>query len=148
MEPNGTTTQNENAVNAAEVADSQPESAEKQPGFGASFGHLFSTKLKILSIESKSAVRGVLRVVVLFAIAGLLLFFMWLLLMAGLIGILVEKTELTWFYSALIIGGVHFLVALVLALIAKSTPPASFEHTAAEFKKDREWLNQLKKNKS
>ena len=138
----------EKTVQEAEVVDSDPNTAEKEPGAAASFAHLFSTKLKILSIETKGAISGFVRIIVLFALAGLLLFFTWLLLMAGLIGVLVHLTPLTWFYSALIIGGVHLLVAVILALVAKSTKPASFEHTAAEFKKDREWLNQLKTNKN
>ena len=143
MEPNGEITKGK----GADPTDLPPNEAEKKPGVGASISTLFATKLKILSVESKIAVSGIVRVIVLFAAAALLLLFTWILAMAGLIGVLVEKTDLTWFYSALIIAGAHLLIAIILALVAKAVPSPSFEHTSAEFQKDKEWLNQLK-NKS
>ncbi len=142
------TIQTEGTESVADPVVSPGETTGNSRGLGTSIGKLISTKLKILAIESKVATWGILRVVVLIATAVVLLLFTWVLLMAGLIGILVEQTGLTWFYAAFVIAGVHFIVAIILALVAKSTPPDLFEHTAAEFKKDREWLYQLKNNKS
>jgi uncharacterized membrane protein YqjE len=140
------TTQTEGTESVTDPVVSPRETTENSRGLGPSIGKLISTKLKILAIESKVATWGILRVVVLIATAVVLLFFTWVLLMAGLIGMLVEQTGLTWFYAAFAIAGVHFLVAIILALVAKSTPPALFQHTAAEFHKDKEWLFQLKNN--
>lgn len=139
------TTRNESI---ADPVVSLEETTENSRGLGASVGKLISTKLRILAIESKAATCGMFRAVVLIAIAFMLLFFTWALLMAGLIGILVAQTGLSWFCAAFIIAGVHFLLAIILVLVAKSTPPTFFEYTKAEFQKDREWLYQLKNKRS
>jgi uncharacterized membrane protein YqjE len=135
------TTRNERI---AEPVVSLQETTENNRGLGASIGKLITTKLQILAIESKAATCGIFRTVMLIAMAVVLFFFTWALLMAGLIGMLVAQTGLSWFYAAFVIAGVHFLVAIILVLVVKSTPPVFFEHTKAEFQKDREWLYQLK----
>jgi uncharacterized membrane protein YqjE len=142
------TTDTEGTESIADPVVSLGETTENNRRLGISIGKLISTKLKILAIESKVATWGILRTVVLISTVVVLLLFTWVPLMAGLIGILVEQTGLTWFYAAFAIAGVHFFPAIILALVAKSTPPALFEHTKAEFQKDRAWLHQLKNNRS
>ena len=56
------------------------------------------------------------------------------------------RCHTSWIWIALAAAGLHFLLALVCVLIARSRMKKSmFEVTAAELKKDREWLKNLDK---
>jgi uncharacterized membrane protein YqjE len=51
---------------------------------------------------------------------------------------------ISWIWTALAAAGMHFVIALVLLVIARSrmiTP--LFRKTLSELKKDREWLKNL-----
>jgi hypothetical protein len=65
-------------------------------------------------------------------------------LITGAVVGLAHLAGISWPWIALAAAGLHFMIALVLLLIARSriTKPF-FRATLAELKKDREWLRNL-----
>jgi uncharacterized membrane protein YqjE len=68
-----------------------------------------------------------------------------LLIVAGIIGVIVVTSSWQWYQAAFAVAGGHLLVAAIAFLLSRSKSADSFPLTRAEFEKDREWLNQLKK---
>ena len=66
--------------------------------------------------------------------------------MVGAIVGVAHALHISWIWITLAAAGLHFILALVCLLIARSRMKKSmFEATAAELKKDREWLKNLDK---
>ncbi len=107
---------------------------------------LISTRSKILKLELGNAAGAGIQKIVFLIIAVLALFFAWIFLMLGAIGLLTLIPVFVWWHSALIIGGLHVLAAVILLLLVKNGSMPGFPLTRAEFEKDREWLNQTKTN--
>jgi len=65
-------------------------------------------------------------------------------LITGVVVGLAHLLGISWAWIALAAAAVHFIIAMVLLLVARSriTKPV-FRTTLAEFKKDREWLKNL-----
>jgi len=65
------------------------------------------------------------------------------LIASGVVG-LAHPAGISWVWTALAAAGAHFVIALVLLLVARSqmTKPF-FRATLAELKEDREWLKNL-----
>ena len=65
-------------------------------------------------------------------------------LITGVVVGLAHLAGISWPWIALAAAAVHFIIALVLLLVARSriTKPL-FRTTLAELKKDREWLKHL-----
>jgi len=57
---------------------------------------------------------------------------------------LAHRAQVSWLWVALAAAGMHFLIALVLLLVARSRMMKPlFRATASELRKDREWLTNL-----
>ena len=65
------------------------------------------------------------------------------LIASGVVG-LANLAGISWLWMALVAAGAHFVIALVLLLVARSrmTKPF-FRATLTELKEDREWLKHL-----
>ena len=70
------------------------------------------------------------------------------LVVSAIVG-LAHLAGTSWPWIALIVGLVHFIIAMVLLLVARSriTKPM-FRDTVDELKKDREWLKNLNQSTS
>jgi len=101
---------------------------------------LLGSRAALVQYELKNAAATGIRKVVLFATAAIFLLLFWLILVASLVGLISAQGGYTWYTVALAAAGIHFLLAVILILIAKRAAPPSFEITRQEFKKDREWL--------
>ena len=96
--------------------------------------------------ESKGALVHVLVLVGCLAATAFLVFFGYIFLIASVIAGLAHALHIAWVWIALAAAGVHFILALICLLIARSRiKKPMFESTAAELKKDREWLKNLDK---
>lgn len=112
---------------------------------GALAGFLES-RLSLLAQESKIALLQVLVLVACFATAVVLALFGYVFLIASLIAGIAQALHTSWIWIALAAAVLHFALAVVCLLIAMSRMKKSmFEATAAELKKDREWLKKLDK---
>jgi uncharacterized membrane protein YqjE len=104
----------------------------------------FESRFALLAEESKVAAVQVLILVGCLIFALLLSALGYVFLITGVIVELAHLAGISWPWIALAAAAVHFIIALVLLLVARSriTKPL-FRTTLAELKKDREWLKNL-----
>jgi uncharacterized membrane protein YqjE len=104
------------------------------------------SRAALFARESKTALVHILVLVGCLLGAGLLAVFGYIFLVTSAIFGLSHALHLSWVKVALIAAGLHFLLAFVCVMIARSRMNKSmFEMTGVELKKDREWLKSLNK---
>jgi uncharacterized membrane protein YqjE len=104
------------------------------------------SRIALFAKESKTALVHVLVLVGCLAGAAFLLAFGYLFLVASAIAGLSQALHASWIKITLITAGLHFLLAFICVMIARSRMHKSmFEMTGVELKKDREWLKNLDK---
>ena len=108
------------------------------------------SRVGLFAKESKTALVHVLVLVACLAVAAILGLFGYVFLLASAIAGLAHALHVSWIKITLGAAVLHFILAFVCVLIARSRMKKSmFEVTALELKKDREWLKNLdKKNRS
>lgn len=134
------------------IADTSP--GGNPAGRGGLFTNVFAsansiarfveTRLELLAKESKSALLQLLALAAAIVAAVLMLGLGYVFLIGTVIFVVVGMTQISWVWVALIAAGLHFLFAFICLLIARAMatkPP--FRETAAELKKDREWIKNL-----
>ena len=110
---------------------------------------LLASRMGILQIEAKDALDVTVRKLMFSGVLAFCLIAAWMLLTAGLIGLISVYFHIAWYFAAFLLGGVHLLIACFMRLVVKrSKNIESFPITREEFEKDREWLNQLKNRSS
>ena len=103
-------------------------------------------RIALVGKESKTALVHVLVLVACLAAAAFLAVFGYIFLVASAIVGLAHVFHVSWVKMALMAAGLHFILAFVCVMIARSRMNKSmFEMTGAELKKDREWLKNLDK---
>jgi uncharacterized membrane protein YqjE len=104
------------------------------------------SRVGLFARESKTALVQVLVLVACLAGAAVLALFGYVFLIASAIAGIAHALHVSWIWITLAAAGLHFVLALVCFLIARSRmKQPMFEATAAELKKDREWLKTLDK---
>ena len=104
------------------------------------------SRIALLAEESKTALVHVLILVGCLAAAACLAVFGYVFLVASAVVGLAHAFHLSWVKIALMGAGLHFVLAFVLVMIARSRMHKSmFEMTGIVLKKDREWLKDLDK---
>jgi uncharacterized membrane protein YqjE len=104
----------------------------------------FESRFVLLAQESKAAAVQVLILASCLILALVLCVLGYIFLIVGAVVAVAHLIGISWPWVALALAGVHFLIALVLLLVARSriTKPL-FRATLIELKKDREWLKNL-----
>ena len=104
----------------------------------------FERRFALLAEESKGAAVQLLILVGCIIFALLLCALGYVFLITGAVVGLAHLIGISWPWIALAAAVLHFIVALVLLLVARSrvTKPL-FRATLTELKKDREWLKNL-----
>jgi uncharacterized membrane protein YqjE len=104
------------------------------------------SRLALFAKESKTALVHVLVLVGCLAAAAFLALFGYIFLVASAIAGLAHVLQMSWIKVTLMAAGLHFVLAFVCVMIARSRMRKSmFEMTGVELKKDREWLKNLNK---
>jgi uncharacterized membrane protein YqjE len=110
----------------------------------SAFAAFFESRFALLAEESKTAAVQVLILVgcLIFAVALCMMGYVFLI--TGAVVGVAHLAGISWPWIALAAATVHFVIALVLLLVARSriTKPL-FRATLTELKKDREWLKNL-----
>jgi uncharacterized membrane protein YqjE len=108
------------------------------------------SRIGLFARESKTALVRVLVLVACLVGAAVLALFGYVFLIASAIAGIAHALHVSWIWITLGAAGLHFILAVVCLLIARSRmKQPMFQATAAELKKDREWLKTLdKKNRS
>lgn len=104
----------------------------------------FESRFALLAEESKAALVQLLVVLSCLVLALVLCAFGYVFLIVSAVVGLAHLAGISWLWIALMAAGAHFIIALVLLLVARSrmTKPL-FRATVSELKKDREWLKSL-----
>lgn len=115
-----------------------------------SLAGFLESRVALLATESKTALVHVLVLVGCLAVAAFLAVFGYIFLVASAIVGLAQAFGISWVKISLAAAGLHFVLAFICVLIARSRmKKPMFEMTSTELKKDREWLkNQDKKSHS
>ena len=115
-----------------------------------SLAGFLESRIALFGAESKTALVHVLVLVGCLAVAAFLAVFGYIFLVASAIVGLAQAFGISWVKISLAAAGLHFLLAFICILIARSRmKKPMFEMTSTELKKDREWLkNQDKKSHS
>src|SRR5947199_2851141 len=104
----------------------------------------FESRLALAARESKSASLQILILIGSLLFAGVLCVMGYVFLIVSAIAGLAHLAGTSWPWIALIVGLVHFIIALVFLLVARSRiSKPMFRDTVDELKKDREWLRSL-----
>ena len=104
----------------------------------------FESRFALLAEESKAALVQLLVLASYLVLALILCVFGYVFLIASAVVGLAHLAGISRLWTALMAAGAHFIVALILLLVARSrmTKPL-FRATVSEIKKDREWLKNL-----
>jgi uncharacterized membrane protein YqjE len=107
----------------------------------------FESRFALLAEESKAALVQLLVVLSCLVLTLVLCAFGYVFLIVSAVVGLAHVAGISWLWTALMAAGAHFIIALVLLLVARSrmTKPL-FRATVSELKKDREWLKSLDAN--
>ena len=130
-------TRSRNPAGHAGLLDNLLALASALAGFFESRFALFSKESKAALVQMLGLAACLLTAVILFAIG-------YVFLIASAVAGLAHLAHVSWLWVTMAAAGMHFLIALVLLLVARSrmTKPL-FRATASELKKDREWLKNL-----
>jgi uncharacterized membrane protein YqjE len=106
----------------------------------------FEARVGLIAKESRSALVHLAVLAGCLVGAVVLLLLGYLFLVAGAVVGLAHLLKISWIWTALGAGLLHFILGLVLVIIARGqmTRPV-FRESASELKKDREWLKNLNK---
>jgi uncharacterized membrane protein YqjE len=104
----------------------------------------FESRAALFATESKAAAVQFILVVVCLLAAVLFFAFGYVFLLATAVVAIAHMANVSWLWTALGASGLHILLGLILLLVARSgIKKPVFRETAAELKKDREWLKNL-----
>jgi len=130
----------------------RPSPPEPQSGdvgsWADSIFDLIGSRIALFQLEAKQAATRNAGRLVMLASAAFACVVTWLLLMAGIAGMVNAFTGLAWYWTCLILAAIHLLAVAALLRAARAPGPPAFEHTRSEFQKDREWLQKLQHRKS
>jgi uncharacterized membrane protein YqjE len=110
----------------------------------SALAEFFESRFALLTEESKAAAVHLLILAGCLIFAVLLCALGYVFLITGAVVGLAHLAGISWPWIALAAAALHFIIALVLLLIARSRiNKPFFRATLAELKKDREWLRNL-----
>ena len=110
----------------------------------SSLADFFESRFALFAQESKTVLVQLLVLAACLILALVLCVFGYIFLIASAVVGVAHLAGISWIWTALAAAGMHFVVALVLLVIARNrmTTPL-FRKTLSELKKDREWLKNL-----
>jgi uncharacterized membrane protein YqjE len=110
----------------------------------SSLADFFESRFALFAQESKAILVQLIVLAACLVLALLLCVFGYIFLIASIVVGVAHLAGISWVWTALAAAAVHFVIALILLLVARSriTKPL-FRATLSELKKDREWLKSL-----
>lgn len=130
---------------------SAPEAAAPHPSpcpdWRTALTALLAARLDLIQIESKDLASELARRGSWLVAACGCAFFTWALLLVSVIPLVAEKLGCAWNLVALAAAMFHLLLGLIFTRLAKPKPADAYPFTRAEFKKDREWIENFQKTK-
>ena len=117
---------------------------ENLVALASALADFFQSRFALFAQESKAALVQLLVLGACLVLALILCLLGYVFLVAGAVVGVAQLVEISWLWTAIAAAGIHFVIAIVLLLTARSrmTKPV-FPATLSELEKDREWLNNL-----
>jgi uncharacterized membrane protein YqjE len=117
---------------------------EKLLALASALAEFFERRFTLFAQESKAALMQLLVLAACLILAPVFCVIGYVFFIASAVVALAHLAEISWVWTALAAAGAHFVVALILLLVARSrmTKPL-FRATSTELKEDREWLKNL-----
>lgn len=104
----------------------------------------FESRAALFATESKAAVVQIIVAAVCLLAAVLFFAFGYMFLLASAVVAVAHMANVSWLWVALAVAGLHFVIALILLVIAGTgIKRPIFRTTREELRKDREWLKSL-----
>ena len=104
----------------------------------------FESRFGLFATESKAALAQLLTLIICLVGALMFLGIGYVFLVVGLVMWIARLAAMPWWWITLAAAVLHFILALVFLLIARSrTGKPLFPATTAELEKDRQWLKSL-----
>jgi uncharacterized membrane protein YqjE len=117
----------------------------ERPDWKEAAADFVAARMELLALEAKDAGRIAARKGLAAGIAAFCAVFIWLLLVAGLIGWISAISGMVWYGVTLLAALTHLIIAGIAVLVLRRPAEASaFPLTRNELAKDREWLRTLK----
>lgn len=125
--------------------DPAPQASKIPPGpegLSASLVAYVEARSVLLSIEAQEAVQQVMRTLVFAVVGSIAALTGWMLMVAALVGYVVNESGWHWLKALTVVGGGNLLMALLFffAMAKRLAAMRWFADTLNEFKKDRTWL--------
>src|SRR5437762_3561858 len=112
--------------------------------FASALTEFFESRFALFAQESKGALVQLLVLVGCLILAPALCMLGYVFLIISAVIGAAHLAGISWLWIALAAAGTHFVVALILLLVARSRiSKPLFRATLSELKKDREWLKNL-----
>jgi len=110
----------------------------------SSLTELFEARFALFAQDSEAALVQFLVLAACVVLALVLCVLGYVFLIASIVVGLAHLAGISWLWTALAAAGAHFMIALILLVIARNrmTTPF-FRATLTELKEDREWLKNL-----
>jgi uncharacterized membrane protein YqjE len=117
---------------------------ENLVALASALADFFQSRFALFAQESKAAFVQLLVLGTYLVLALILCLLGYVFLVAGAVVGVAQLVEISWLWTAIAAAGVHFVIAIVLLLTARSrmTKPV-FPAMLSELKKDRECLKNL-----
>jgi len=116
-------------------------------GLASALADFFESRAALLATESKAAAIQFVLIAICLVAAVLFFAFGYVFLLVSAVVAIAHLTNASWLWITLDAAALHILLALIFFLVALSRIKRPvFRETAAELKKDREWLRNLEKN--
>ena len=109
---------------------------------------LIASRVDLIELEAKDLGKAAVRRGILFGAAFLCILSTWALVLVGGIALIADVANCPWSWVALSAAALHLLIAFILVRMAKPSGGRTFPVTRSEFKKDREWIENLHKTKN
>ncbi len=107
---------------------------------------LVASRIELVGIEAREAAKSGSTRAILVAASAVAALCAWILLVAASVGCLAAVTGWPWWAACFIAAGLHVIAIVIMIAIARKPGADVFTVTRAEFKKDREWIENLRKN--
>jgi uncharacterized membrane protein YqjE len=105
----------------------------------------FAARFALFAQESKAALLQLIMLAACLILAVVLSVLGYIFLIASAVVGVANLAGISWVWTALAAAGVHFVIALILLLIARNRiSEPFFRATLTELKEDRQWLKNLK----
>src|SRR5436309_14341796 len=136
--------------------DSPSRSRTRQGGLigslvalASALADFFESRAARFATESKAALVQFVLIAICLVAALLFFAFGYVFLLATAVVAIAHLANVSWLWTALAAAGLPILIALIFLLVAWSgVKRPIFRATAAELKKDREWLKDLETNQT